>query len=196
MRAMPADVAQCLWAERVDFHPEHVECGGLALGIDAPQTYEQVRAELPSGSVVVLYTDGVIEARRGSDLFGSERLGERAREPRPDGEDQPVERLDVLLVFSSNLQDDAAYARGGRKPLERCGIARGRGGELQRRPDVAGREAPFDLARGNRRDHVPLRWIGLDTKEVEEEVEVELTWDPPWTPELMSDDAKFILGFG
>jgi metal-sulfur cluster biosynthetic enzyme len=29
-----------------------------------------------------------------------------------------------------------------------------------------------------------------------DEVEVELTWDPPWTPELMSDDAKFILGFG
>ena len=29
-----------------------------------------------------------------------------------------------------------------------------------------------------------------------EDVEVELTWDPPWTPELMSEDAKFILGFG
>ena len=29
-----------------------------------------------------------------------------------------------------------------------------------------------------------------------EEVEVELTWEPPWTPERMSDDAKFILGFG
>jgi metal-sulfur cluster biosynthetic enzyme len=29
-----------------------------------------------------------------------------------------------------------------------------------------------------------------------EEVETELTWDPPWTPERMSDDAKFILGFG
>ena len=29
-----------------------------------------------------------------------------------------------------------------------------------------------------------------------EAVEVELTWDPPWTPERMSDDAKFILGFG
>jgi metal-sulfur cluster biosynthetic enzyme len=27
-------------------------------------------------------------------------------------------------------------------------------------------------------------------------VEVELTWDPPWTPDRMSDDAKFILGFG
>src|SRR6188472_4656590 len=29
-----------------------------------------------------------------------------------------------------------------------------------------------------------------------DEVETELTWDPPWTPERMSDDAKFILGFG
>jgi len=29
-----------------------------------------------------------------------------------------------------------------------------------------------------------------------EAVEVELTWDPPWTPEKMSEDAKFILGFG
>ena len=29
-----------------------------------------------------------------------------------------------------------------------------------------------------------------------EEVETELTWDPPWTPDKMSDDAKFILGFG
>jgi metal-sulfur cluster biosynthetic enzyme len=27
-------------------------------------------------------------------------------------------------------------------------------------------------------------------------VDVELTWDPPWTPERMSDDAKFILGIG
>ena len=27
-------------------------------------------------------------------------------------------------------------------------------------------------------------------------VDIELTWDPPWTPERMSDDAKFILGFG
>jgi metal-sulfur cluster biosynthetic enzyme len=27
-------------------------------------------------------------------------------------------------------------------------------------------------------------------------VESELTFDPPWTPDKMSDDAKFILGFG
>ena len=29
-----------------------------------------------------------------------------------------------------------------------------------------------------------------------EDVQSELTFDPPWTPEKMSDDAKFILGFG
>jgi metal-sulfur cluster biosynthetic enzyme len=29
-----------------------------------------------------------------------------------------------------------------------------------------------------------------------DEVDAELTWDPPWSPERMSDDAKFILGFG
>jgi metal-sulfur cluster biosynthetic enzyme len=29
-----------------------------------------------------------------------------------------------------------------------------------------------------------------------EDVQTELTWDPPWTPDKMSDDAKFILGFG
>jgi len=36
------------------------------------------------------------------------------------------------------------------------------------------------------------------TREVNgvEEVEIELTWDPPWTPDRMSDDAKFILGIG
>ena len=34
---------------------------------------------------------------------------------------------------------------------------------------------------------------GMDSVE---EVEPELTWDPPWSPEKMSDDAKFVLGFG
>lgn len=29
-----------------------------------------------------------------------------------------------------------------------------------------------------------------------ETVEPELVWSPPWTPELMSEDAKFILGIG
>jgi serine phosphatase RsbU (regulator of sigma subunit) len=51
-----------------------LDCGGLALGIDAPQEYEQIAAELEPGGAVVLYTDGVIEARRERELFGTDRL--------------------------------------------------------------------------------------------------------------------------
>jgi metal-sulfur cluster biosynthetic enzyme len=29
-----------------------------------------------------------------------------------------------------------------------------------------------------------------------EDVKTELSFEPPWTPERMSEDAKFILGFG
>ena len=55
---------------------ETLACRGLALGIDTAQTYDQVSSELPAGAAVVLYTDGVIESRRGRDLFGMDRMDE------------------------------------------------------------------------------------------------------------------------
>ena len=51
-----------------------LESSGLVLGIDAGQEYEAVHADLPDGSVLVVYTDGVIEARREGELYGVERL--------------------------------------------------------------------------------------------------------------------------
>jgi serine phosphatase RsbU (regulator of sigma subunit) len=51
-----------------------LDATGIVLGIDAGQTYDEVRAELPVGSTIVLYTDGVVEARNGGDLYGTERL--------------------------------------------------------------------------------------------------------------------------
>jgi serine phosphatase RsbU (regulator of sigma subunit) len=51
-----------------------LEASGLVLGIDAGQVYEAVEHELPLGAVLVVYTDGVIEARRGGELYGVERL--------------------------------------------------------------------------------------------------------------------------
>jgi serine phosphatase RsbU (regulator of sigma subunit) len=51
-----------------------LEASGLALGIDPAQTYVEVRERLPVGGALVLYTDGVIEARRGGELYGDERL--------------------------------------------------------------------------------------------------------------------------
>src|SRR5207248_612709 len=43
-----------------DGRVESLAAGGLILGIDVDQVYEEVRAELPEGAAVVLYTDGVV----------------------------------------------------------------------------------------------------------------------------------------
>jgi serine phosphatase RsbU (regulator of sigma subunit) len=51
-----------------------LEATGLVLGIDSDQTYDEVHADLPSGAVIVVYTDGVIEARLDGELYGVERL--------------------------------------------------------------------------------------------------------------------------
>jgi len=53
---------------------EGIHARGLALGIDAPQTYETVTAAFAPGAIVVAYTDGVVEARRGGAQYGVERL--------------------------------------------------------------------------------------------------------------------------
>ncbi len=53
---------------------ESIPARGLALGIDAPQTYATVTEPFPPGAIVVVYTDGVIEARRGGEQFSVERL--------------------------------------------------------------------------------------------------------------------------
>lgn len=49
---------------------------GLVLGIEPGQEYRSERVDLEPGSAIVLYTDGVLEARRGGELYGMERLDE------------------------------------------------------------------------------------------------------------------------
>lgn len=46
---------------------------GAALGIDKDWVYSVVEGELKPGAVFVAFTDGLIEARIGKDLFGEER---------------------------------------------------------------------------------------------------------------------------
>jgi serine phosphatase RsbU (regulator of sigma subunit) len=84
--------------------------GGLALGIDDAQHYEQVRAELPPGGAVVVYTDGVIESRRNRELFGTQRLDDVLAAHAT----EPAQALaDVVLVAcrdhaGGDLTDDCA----------------------------------------------------------------------------------------
>jgi serine phosphatase RsbU (regulator of sigma subunit) len=64
-----------------------LEATGLVLGIDAHQTYDEVRAGFPVGATIVLYTDGVVESRRRGELYGTDRLdalltAQRDRAPR------------------------------------------------------------------------------------------------------------------
>ncbi len=74
-----------------------IDARGLALGVDGGQTYDEVEEALPHGSTVVLYTDGVVEARREGELYG-------------------VERLDALLARRHELTPDAL----ARAVVEEC----------------------------------------------------------------------------
>lgn len=64
---------------RADGRVESLPVGGLALGIVGSQTYEETRIPYAPGDAVVLYTDGVIEARRDHELYGTPRLDDFLR---------------------------------------------------------------------------------------------------------------------
>lgn len=64
---------------RADGNVEALQVGGLALGILGDQSYEEAHESLQPGDAIVLYTDGVIEARRGRELYGTPRLDEFLR---------------------------------------------------------------------------------------------------------------------
>jgi serine phosphatase RsbU (regulator of sigma subunit) len=51
-----------------------LDAHGLVLGVELGQDYEDVHAKLATGDAVVLYTDGVIEARLEGELYGQDRL--------------------------------------------------------------------------------------------------------------------------
>jgi serine phosphatase RsbU (regulator of sigma subunit) len=53
---------------------ESLEAPGLVLGIEPGQPYEELRRPFVPGEAVVLYTDGVVEARRNGELYGETRL--------------------------------------------------------------------------------------------------------------------------
>ena len=83
---------------------------GLVLGIEPCQQYEEVRAKLEPGDAVVLYTDGVLEARRDGELYGLERLDSLLSERRdlsPEALARAV--LDDCRSFAlGELADDCA----------------------------------------------------------------------------------------
>jgi serine phosphatase RsbU (regulator of sigma subunit) len=80
-----------------------LDAKGLVLGVEPGQRYDEVRAELDVGGAVVLYTDGVIEARRQGELYGVDRLDRVLSERRG---------LSAEHLAQAVLEDCRAFARG------------------------------------------------------------------------------------
>jgi sigma-B regulation protein RsbU (phosphoserine phosphatase) len=86
-----------------DGNVSSLDARGLVLGVELGQSYEDVHGTLDVGDAVVLYTDGVLEARREGELYGHERL-DRAL----------AERASVApaQLAQAVLDDCRAFARG------------------------------------------------------------------------------------
>jgi serine phosphatase RsbU (regulator of sigma subunit) len=89
---------------------EELACGGLALGIAEDQTYGEVRFELQPGEAVVVYTDGLVEARRGGELYGVARLDAALMASGPAGAQQLADAViaDCRAFSDGELADDCA----------------------------------------------------------------------------------------
>jgi serine phosphatase RsbU (regulator of sigma subunit) len=87
-----------------------LEAHGLVLGIEGGQEYVESHAALPTGASLVLYTDGVVEARCDGELYGDERLDALLAERH----DLPARALAVAVAEDArefaggDLSDDLA----------------------------------------------------------------------------------------
>jgi serine phosphatase RsbU (regulator of sigma subunit)/CHASE3 domain sensor protein len=81
---------------------------GPLLGVFNEASWPVARVELPPGGTLVLYTDGLLEARQGSDLFGPDRAcAVLAAERRAALEERLARLVDAARRYDSeNLRDD------------------------------------------------------------------------------------------
>ena len=95
---------------RADGSVEELRCRGLALGIAEGQAYDQVRLELAPGEAVVVYTDGLVEARRDGELYGVERLDSALGSAANLGAQELADALvaDCRAFSGGELADDCA----------------------------------------------------------------------------------------
>jgi serine phosphatase RsbU (regulator of sigma subunit)/sulfopyruvate decarboxylase TPP-binding subunit len=95
---------------QADGSVEPVPVHGLALGIEPGQEYDENRIELPSGGTLVLYTDGVVEARTNGELYGTERLEAllARRQDLPAGALARAVIADCRAFAGEELADDCA----------------------------------------------------------------------------------------
>jgi sigma-B regulation protein RsbU (phosphoserine phosphatase) len=88
---------------------EPLSLHGLALGIEGGQAYEAERVTLAPGDAAVLFTDGLLEARREGELYGEERLdASLAKHASLPAEELAVALVEDCRAFGGELADDCA----------------------------------------------------------------------------------------
>jgi serine phosphatase RsbU (regulator of sigma subunit) len=88
---------------------EPLDLRGLALGIAGDQAYEAERVTLGPGDAAVLFTDGLLEARREGELYGEERLDvSLAKHVALPAEELAVALVEDCRAFGGELADDCA----------------------------------------------------------------------------------------
>ena len=94
---------------RVDGRAEVLECSGLLLGVVPQPALIDAELVLGPGDAVVLYTDGVTEARQGREFFGEQRLLETLRSLASlDAEGIAAGLDDAVRQYQDDANDDVA----------------------------------------------------------------------------------------
>jgi serine phosphatase RsbU (regulator of sigma subunit) len=89
--------------------PGVLAAAGLALGIEGGQSYDTARGRLELGATAILYTDGLLEARRGGELYGEERLDAAlARHAQLPAQELAQALVEDCRAFAGELGDDLA----------------------------------------------------------------------------------------
>ncbi len=94
---------------RADGRAELIDCSGLLLGVVPSPSLVDTEFLLGPGDSVVLYTDGVTEARCGREQFGEDRLLDALRELAGAGADGIAAGVDeAVRTFQDDANDDLA----------------------------------------------------------------------------------------
>lgn len=98
---------------------EHLGGGGFPLGIFPEASWLPRSVKVRPGDLLVLYTDGVTEARRNGELFGEERLRKTVAANSRSLAQLPQSILDEILAFTRGvLLDDVAVLAVSFDPTE------------------------------------------------------------------------------
>ena len=110
----PAPVRRTMLGETTDLGGPT----GLPLGIDCSAGYEEKTITLANGDSILLYTDGVLEARREGELFGPERLVDLvSTDDRTPGQLVAAVYSAICDFAGGQLQDDVALLAVRMKPI-------------------------------------------------------------------------------